>query len=423
MTSGTIVPGMTLHGLEIPNSASFTASYATVTTYPLNVTYVDQTSWPYVVPIPSLLAGTSVPASAYITAQQSGSANLIGIYTVSGTPGVIGTEAMTVQPVSMIHGSISGSTLTVTSTDSAANNAWANYVTPHLTGAGIPGGTTITAQLTGTPLANGISVGTYSLSASIGPIGAEDMVVILAPPANIFANTYAHNVYTLTVTAVGSGTLLAGQVVSGSGISNSPTILSQLTVVGGIGGTGTYSMSLPNTILSEAMTSAGTVIMSNVTVLNQLTGGPPYGGVGTYTLSTSVGTSASIPLTAGTTIQVPDNGYTPPIYYPILFRVPVDVPILFAVQIANIATLPSDIVTKIKNAVISAFAGGDGGPAARIGSNIIASRYYAPIGATSTSVQIVSVLLGTTTPTLPSVQVQIDQRPTIIAANISVTLV
>jgi hypothetical protein len=59
---------------------------------------------------------------------------------------------------------------------------------------------------------------------------------------------------TLTVTAVSSGALALGQILSGSGISASTVIVGFLT---GSGGTGTYTLNNAQTIGSESMTAAG----------------------------------------------------------------------------------------------------------------------------------------------------------------------
>jgi uncharacterized phage protein gp47/JayE len=98
-------------------------------------------------------------------------------------------------------------------------------------------------------------------------------------------------------------------------------------------------------------------------------------------------------------------------------------PILFAVQIANNPSLPSNIVALVQQALIAAFNGEDGGVRARIGSTIFASRYYAPIVNIAPSVSILSLLLGPTTATLASYTVPINKRPTVDATNITVTLV
>jgi hypothetical protein len=58
---------------------------------------------------------------------------------------------------------------------------------------------------------------------------------------------------TMTVTAVGSGTLSVGQLIQDSGLLASGTIITALG--SGTGGTGTYTVSNSQTIMSEAMTA------------------------------------------------------------------------------------------------------------------------------------------------------------------------
>lgn len=126
-----------------------------------------------------------------------------------------------------------------------------------------------------------------------------------------------------------------------------------------------------------------------------------------------------------TSVVVTDtSGYNIPYpTYTVKYQVPASLPILFAVQIANNSALPSNIVALVQNAIISAFSGGDGGPRARIGSTIFASRFYIPVAAIGMNVSILSILIGTSSATLASLTVGIDQSPTVTAANISVTLV
>lgn len=82
--------------------------------------------------------------------------------------------------------------------------------------------------------------------------------------------------------------------------------------------------------------------------------------------------------------------------YNVTFEIPANLAIFFAVNIANSALVPSNAATLIQNAIISAFGGGDGGPRARIGSTVFASRFYSSIAALGPWVQIISVLLGST---------------------------
>lgn len=93
-----------------------------------------------------------------------------------------------------------------------------------VTSAGVTGGTTITALLTGTPGAVG---STYSLSTTPGTIATQ-------------AATTTSD--TLNVSAISAGSLSVGDVISGSGITAGTTIAAFGT---GVGGVGTYIVSVP----------------------------------------------------------------------------------------------------------------------------------------------------------------------------------
>jgi hypothetical protein len=98
-----------------------------------------------------------------------------------------------------------------------------------------------------------------------------------------------------------------------------------------------------------------------------------------------------------TTVVVTDSnsGYNPPLpTYSVKFTRPPQLRVLFAVNILNSSLVPADAVTQIQNAISSAFVGGDGGQRARIGSKILASRFYAPVIALGSWAEIISILLG-----------------------------
>lgn len=126
-----------------------------------------------------------------------------------------------------------------------------------------------------------------------------------------------------------------------------------------------------------------------------------------------------------TSVTVVDtSGYAPPQpSYTIKFERPPALPILFAVQIANSSTLPADIVNQVKTAIVNAFTGADGSAPVRIGSLLLAAKFYGPIVAIGPTVSVLSILLGSSTPTQTSQQIGIDQAPTVTASNITVTLV
>lgn len=125
-----------------------------------------------------------------------------------------------------------------------------------------------------------------------------------------------------------------------------------------------------------------------------------------------------------TTVTVTDPNYQLPLpTYTVKFNIPSAQSILFAVQIANDITLPSNVVAVVKSALLAAFNGQDGGERARIGSLMLASRYYAPVQLAVPNARILSLLLGHSAATLTNYLLGIDQQPTLTAANITVTLV
>lgn len=130
-------------------------------------------------------------------------------------------------------------------------------------------------------------------------------------------------------------------------------------------------------------------------------------------------------MNGNTSVTLTDpSGYSyPQPSYTIKFQRPDALPIKFAVQIVNDPLLPLDIVARTKAAIIARFNGTDGTTRERIGSLILASRYYGAVASVASNVAVVSILIGTTTPALGQVLVGIDQRPTVTAADIAVTLV
>lgn len=130
--------------------------------------------------------------------------------------------------------------------------------------------------------------------------------------------------------------------------------------------------------------------------------------------------------TGTTTVTVTDDnsGYSLPYpTYPVTFTIATPTPVKFAVSIANSPGVPATAADQIKAAIVAAFAGADGGPRAKIGATLFASRFYAPVALLGSWAQIVSIKLGTVTATLDEETVQIDQAPTIDLADIAVTLV
>jgi len=168
-------------------------------------------------------------------------------------------------------------------------------------------------QISGT----GVPAGTYIVSQTSGTTGAAGVYVTNNVTTSVAAAlTATSNV--LDVTAVTSGTLQATDVISGTNVTVGTVIGSQLT--GSPGGIGTYAIgtyqqaasttitSLSSTLNVTAVSSgsiivgallAGTNITANTLVTSQKTG---TGGVGTYGLSKS---STTVSETITTTAVAP----------------------------------------------------------------------------------------------------------------------
>lgn len=126
-----------------------------------------------------------------------------------------------------------------------------------------------------------------------------------------------------------------------------------------------------------------------------------------------------------TSVTVEDqDGYDPPYpSYVVQFERPAALPILFAVQVRDSPLLPSNIIDLVKAAIYAAFTGADGSGRVKIGSELLASKFYPGVIAIGPTVSVLSILLGTSTPTATSVLVGIDQVPTLDLDDINVTLV
>lgn len=120
------------------------------------------------------------------------------------------------------------------------------------------------------------------------------------------------------------------------------------------------------------------------------------------------------------------ENYSPPYpQYTVKQQLLAPTPVYMALTIQNNPQLPSNIVSLVQAAIVSAFAGGDGGPRARSGSNVAAGRYYAPVMAVAPPGVVVITAFDVGLAASPSqmvVLMGIDQTPTISAANIAVTV-
>lgn len=230
-----------------------------------------------------------------------------------------------------------------------------------------------------------------------------------------FTGVIAGNV--LTASSV-TGTLAQGQMLNGAGIV-SGTFITEL--VSSTGGAGTANVNIPQTVISESMTSAvgGVRLVPNSIYV------AAYGGA-----SSDVGAAILRKKNPGcnyngnTTVSVQD---TNPAYtagfptYSVTYEIPTATPVKFAVAMQSNGNVPSDAIPQIKAAIVAAFTGTDGGLKSRIAGPIFASRFYGGIAALGAWAQIYSIQLGIDAPNQNSVLMRMDQIPTLALTDIAVT--
>ena len=159
--------------------------------------------------------------------------NGVSVYIVDGTYRYAWRIS---SPVSaQFTGSISGTTLTVTSVTSGT-------ITAHqaLFGVGVTPNTVITALGTGTG-----GIGTYTVNIS-QTVSSKQMnsAAVAARVTGAISGT------TLTVASVSSGTLYVGQTIQGTGVTAN-TIITALGT--GTGGAGTYTVNFSQTVVSTTL--------------------------------------------------------------------------------------------------------------------------------------------------------------------------
>jgi hypothetical protein len=102
-------------------------------------------------------------------------------------------------------------------------------------------------------------------------------------------------------------------------------------------------------------------------------------------------------MTGSTSVTAYDANplYASPVAYTIKFQRPAATPVFFSVVLANTTQVPANAAALIQAAIINAFAGGDGGPRARIGSSVFATRFIGPVlAALPAGVEIRSLGVG-----------------------------
>jgi hypothetical protein len=129
--------------------------------------------------------------------------------------------------------------------------------------------------------------------------------------------------------------------------------------------------------------------------------------------------------TGNTTVTVVDSnsGYSLPYpTYSVTYEAPTVVEISFNVTLADNSAIPSNAILLIEAALANAFSGGDGGPRARIGSTIYASRFYAGVAALGAWAQIIEIQIGSNASPTASFTASISGSTMTVSAVSSGTL-
>lgn len=121
-------------------------------------------------------------------------------------------------------------------------------------------------------------------------------------------------------------------------------------------------------------------------------------------------------------VNIEDNSglYSTPPVYTIYYSYAVNIPIHIKVTLARPQFLPNDAVDQIKKTIIEAFTGNDGSQRPRIGSEILASRFYVPVQKLGNWVSIITLYIGRGTPDQTLVQMNINEMPTLDKNDIEV---
>ena len=266
-------------------------------------------------------AADFIVGNTYVIASV-GTTNWVAIGAASATVGVRFTKNSTAATGDGTATTFTGRAVNVTGTVAVANGGTGNTSLTQnavVVGNGTSATTSVSPSTNGNVLkstagasvtAGSFVVGTEYSIASFGTtnfnsIGAPFSAVVTGSvnTASVGVVTGSISGTTLTVSAVTSGTLAVGNNISGTGITAGTTITSLGT---GTGGTGTYVVSVTQTVASTTVTakSSTTLTVSSVTsgtlAVGQLISGTGVtagttitailtgtGGVGTYTISAS----------------------------------------------------------------------------------------------------------------------------------------
>lgn len=129
-------------------------------------------------------------------------------------------------------------------------------------------------------------------------------------------------------------------------------------------------------------------------------------------------------LDGNTTVVVTDDESGVAFPYPtydIQFERPAALAVKFLVQIKSSTALPSSLEQLVRQSVLDTFNGADNSQSrARVGGVIFASSYYSGVTAISPSILILSIKVGTALANADSLEIGVEQAPTLVSADIEV---
>ena len=205
----------------------------------------------------------------------------------------------------------SGGSFWVKNTGAAASAIGQKAYANNATGA-------ITFGATGSPPQGASVTGSIAVNSATGSIALNSFTASIAPGSGTGG--------VMTVSAIGTGAVFPGQTITGTGVAATTTVLSQLT--GTTGSTGTYLVSVNQTVASTTITGSGGTftaasvlvgtfaagqtltgsgISATTTILSPISG---TGGLGTYAVDVATTVSSTtITASGGTlTVTVPGSG-------------------------------------------------------------------------------------------------------------------
>ena len=263
------------------------------------------------------------------------------------------------------------------------------FVTQNNTGA------TISGALNGNPNSTSYPVAPHSVYVAVVGGAAQDVANAIWRAVNVgaayqptFSGTGSQATTVVTISATTSGYLEVGMTLAGA--VGAGSVITSFGTYTKTAGTGTVNVTTSGTHSSGAIT------------------GQQIGSAGATLVSETVED------TSGYSVPIPS--------YQVTYINPAATPIFFAVTLASSTLLPANIVTLVQQAVIAQFTGQtQGSLRERIGAQVLASRYFGPVQAIGPEVSILTITIGFNSGVgSASLQMGIDQEPTIDATNIAV---